>query len=47
MSTSGEHVPALEKAARPNNHMREITALLKAGKWSFEGSSEAGPGLVA
>jgi len=42
MSTSGEHLPAPETAARPNNHMREITAFLKAGKWSFEGSSEAG-----
>ena len=40
--TSGEHLPAPKMAARPNNHMREITAFLKAGKWSFEGSSEAG-----
>jgi hypothetical protein len=44
MSTSGEHLPAPETAARPNNHMREITALLKAGKWSFEGSSESESG---
>ena len=31
MSTSGEHLPAPETAARPNNHMREITAFLKLG----------------
>ena len=42
MPTSGKHSPAPETAARPNNHMREITAFLKAGKWSFEVSSEAG-----
>ncbi len=31
----GEHSPAHEMAARTNHHMRETTAFLKAGKWSF------------
>jgi hypothetical protein len=34
MSTSGEHLPAPKTAAHPNN--------LKTGKWSFDGSLEAG-----
>ncbi len=42
ISTSGEHFPAPKTAARPNNYMREITAFLMAGKWSFGSSSEAG-----
>jgi hypothetical protein len=42
MSMSGELLAAPETDVRPNNYMRKITAFLKNGKWSFEGSAEAG-----